>query len=50
MNADDASGVGDVYRRMLNLSNFLEVKRHTEETSFIWHFKDGNRPREATLI
>ena len=46
----DANGVGDVYQRMLNLSNFLEVKRHTEETSFIWHFKDGNRPREATLI
>lgn len=42
----DANGIGDLYRHVLNLRSVLKVKRHLEETTFIWRFEDG----EATLM
>ena len=46
----DANGIGDLYQRMQHLHNVLKVKHLIEETHFIWHFKDGDKKRQTTLI
>ena len=38
----DANGLGDLYQHVLGLGSVLEVKRHNEETGFIWHFEDSD--------
>ena len=47
----DANGLGGLYQHVLGLCHMLKVERHTEETSFIWHFKDGDgRGRQRTVM
>lgn len=49
----DANGLGSLYRHVLSLCNVLKVKRHNEETGFIWYYRDsdghGRRPNVMSV-